>query len=663
MNKPKNFLAKFLITLMLLGSGWPLFAQQEPAVETVLQPTPVEQLPADEEAPPGSQLNPADLEDWLDGYLSAALKPSKIAGAVVSVVQDGQLLFSKGYGYADVENKTPMDPARTLVRVGSTSKLFTWTAVMQQVEQGKLDLDADVNGYLDFAIPGYEGKPVTLNDVMTHRGGFEEGLKEVLVTDPAKYISTETYLKNHPRPRIFPAGAVPAYSNYGTALAGYIVERTSGEPFDDYIEKHILLPLGMQHSSFRQPLPESLRTDMSQGYTRDDQPPYAFEQITTAPAGSLSATANDMANFMIAQLQDGRFEDRQILQPATARLMHSPTFPPQDGFATLAHGFFSGSENGRAIIGHGGDTIVFHTDLNMLPDENVGIFVSFNSRGAGDAVYDLRDGLFADFMDRYFPEMDAEPTPAAIADAAAHAQELAGNYQSSRRIQTAFLKLFYLLHQTKVIANEDGTISLGSPEAGRFREIGPNLWRDVDSNHMLYVEEIDGRMTIADSRNPTDVLHAAPFTANASLNLFILLGSLTVLLVTLIAWPVGWCYRRYYGQNLQLSGSSKMAYRLSRFAALGALVYLGAWSTVLQPLLETRVEFYGPDLDGLLRALQFGAVIPVAGALIGLWNAELSLRSGRHWTAILGNLLLAAALIGMVWIAWTGSLISFNLEY
>jgi hypothetical protein len=266
-------------------------------------------------------------------------------------------------------------------------------------------------------------------------------------------------------------------------------------------------------------------------------------------------------------------------------------------------------------------------------------------------------------MDHYFPDATGEPTPEAIADAATHAQQLAGNYQSSRRIQTAFLKLFYLLHQTKVIANEDGTISLDSPEEGRFREIEPNLWRDVDSNHMLFVEEIDGRLTITDSRDPTSVMHAAPFTANASLNLFILLGSLTVLLLTLIAWPLGWCYRRFYGQSLPLSGSPRLAYRLSRFAALGALVYLGAWSTVLQPLLETRVEFYGPDLDGLLRTLQFAAVIPIAGALIGLWNAELSLRSARHWTARLGNLLLAAALIGMVWIAWTGSLISFNLEY
>jgi len=654
---------KVLISLVFLACSMPLLARPAAETETATEPAPAEDLPLVTEGGASPRLSAADLEDWLDGYMAASLAPSKIAGAVVSVVKNGQLLFSKGYGYANVETKKPMDPARTLVRVGSTSKLFTWIAVMQQYEQGKLDLNADVNSYLDFKIPELNGQPVTLNDVMTHRGGFEEGLKEVLVTDPTQYISTETYLKNHPRPRIFPAGEVPAYSNYGTALAGYIVERISGQSFDDYIDQHILSPLEMRQSSFRQPLPEGLQAEMSSGYTSDDQPPYAFEQITTAPAGSLSATANDMANFMIANLQDGRFKDRQILQAVTAELMQTSTVELPEGFATLAHGYFRGSENGRVVTGHGGDTIVFHTDLNMLPEENVGIFVSFNSRGAGDAVYGVRERLFVDFMDRYFPDNRATETPPAIADALQHAQALAGNYQSSRRIETAFLKLFYLLNQSKVIANEDGTISVNSPEDGKFREIAPNVWRDEESDHTLFVEKVNGRLTIADSRNPTDVMHAAPFTANANLNLFVFLGSLVVLLLALIAWPIGWCYRRYYGQSLALAGKQRLAYRLSRLAALGDLLYLAAWYQMLAPLLQMQVEAYGPAMDGTLRALQIAALVPVVGALIGLWNLELSLLSKRPFLAKFGNLLLALALLGMVWIAWTGGLISLNLEY
>src|SRR5262249_14368293 len=155
-------------------------------------------------------------------------------------VKDGTILLEKGYGYADVSKHTRMDPEQTMVRIGSTSKLFTWTAVMQLVEQGKLDLNRYVNDYLDFKIPHDFGKPVTLRDLMNHRGGFEEGLKDVLRTDTRDLPSTESYLKEHPRPMLFPPGDVPAYSNYGASVAGYIVQRVSGEPYEQYVERHIL---------------------------------------------------------------------------------------------------------------------------------------------------------------------------------------------------------------------------------------------------------------------------------------------------------------------------------------------------------------------------------------------------------------------------------------
>jgi len=487
------------------------------------------------------------------------------------------------------------------------------------------------------------------------------------MTDPAMFITTEHYLKAHPRPRLFPAGSVPAYSNYGAALAGYIVERISGEPFDDYIDKHILAPLAMRHSTFRQPLPEQFQSGMSRGYTRLNEPPYAFELITTAPAGSLSSTADDMARFMIAQLDNGQFEGKQILQPETARLMHRPSISNPAGFATMAHGFFSATENGHWVIGHDGDTIVFHTDLKLIPDEGVGIFVSFNSRGEQDAVYNVRSRMFEDFMDRYFPEPAAEPNPPADPNASTDAQVIAGSYQSSRRVESGFLALFYLLRQDKVTANEDGTISLASEPDKKFREIAHNLWRDESSAHALYIAPVDGLMTIIDSQDPITVLQAVPAARNASLNLGILLGSLTVLLLALIAWPIGWRCRRLYGrlngQPHELEGKPLLAQRLTRFAALADVAYLFGWYFALLPILQYRLEAYGPSLDALLRTLQIGALLPVAGAGVGLWNAWLTIRSDRHWAAKLGTMLLAAALTGIVWIAWAGSLISFSLEY
>ena len=233
----------------------------------------------------GSPLDGQDLEAWLDGLLPYALKNGDIAGAVVAVVKDGNILLQKGFGYADVGRKIPMDPERTMIRAGSTSKLFTWTAVMQLVEQGKLDLNRNVDEYLDFKVSPTTGEPITLIDLMNHRAGFEEGLKDILLTDPHALESTQTYLKQHPRPLLFPPGTVPAYSNYGAALAGYIVERVSGEPFERYVEQHIFAPLGMMHSTFDQPLPARFKDAMSQGYWTASLPPRPYELVVTAPAG------------------------------------------------------------------------------------------------------------------------------------------------------------------------------------------------------------------------------------------------------------------------------------------------------------------------------------------------------------------------------------------
>jgi len=202
--------------------------------------------------PTGEALTADDLDAWLDGYMPYALKIGDIAGAVVVVVKDGQVLTQRGYGYADVAKRIPVNPARTLFRPGSVSKLFTWTAVMQQVEQGKLDLDADVNRYLDFRIPDYDGKPITLRNIMTHTTGFDETGKGIIFEDSSRLIPLGDYVKGALPKRIYAPGSTPSYSNYATALAGYIVERVSGQSFDAYVEQRIFAPLGMKsHMKWR----------------------------------------------------------------------------------------------------------------------------------------------------------------------------------------------------------------------------------------------------------------------------------------------------------------------------------------------------------------------------------------------------------------------------
>lgn len=646
----------------LAALGWsPVASQQSvpvvPAPPVTTEPVPV---PDPAAAPPAApQLTATDLTAWLDGFVPNALEAGKIAGAQVVVVKDGAVLVKKGYGVADVARRRPMDPDRILMRIGSTSKLLTWIAVLQQVEAGRIDLNADVNRYLDFRIqPRANSRPITMNDLMTHRGGFEEGLKDVLATDPARLKSTERYLKENGRPLLFPAGKVPAYSNYGVALAGYIVQRVSGEPFESYVERHIFAPLGMRRSTFRQPLAASWARDMSLGYRTSDAPSQPFELIETAPAGSASATGADMARFMIALLNDGA----RLLRPETARLTRTPQIAAPPGFDTMAHGFFNEQRNGRTVIGHGGDTIVFHTDLSVLPDDGVGVFVSFNSRGENDAVYDTRERLLAMFLGRYFPAPKTT-TPPAIASARADAAALAGRYESSRRVEHGFISLFYLLQQDQVNAAEDGTIRLASIPDLNFREIAPGIWQQVDGPRQLRVSEQDRRRTIMDSRNPVGILQAVPLARNALLFQLVLGFALLTLLAVVIAWPVGAWLRRRYKAAAPASTRLARARLFARIAAVADLAYLAAWYVVVAPVLALQLDGYNDDFDGVVRALQVAMIIPIAGAGAGLWLVAVGVRERTGWGDLVRAALLCAALIAVVWVAWMGGFFDWRLNY
>ena len=325
-------------------------------------------------APPGAHaLTAEDLESFLDGLMPLQIRNADIAGAVVAVVKDGHVLFEKGYGYADVAAKRPVIADSTLFRPGSISKLFTWTAVMQQVEAGKLDLDRDVNAYLDFKIPASFGRPITLRDLMTHRPGFEETVKDLAVDTATQLRPIGQYLRTHVPAQIFAPGTVPAYSNYGATLAAYIVERVSGQSFDDYVEQHILTPLQMAHSTFRQPLPAAFVPLLSNGYDLGSQEPKPFELIEVAPAGAMTTSADDITHFMIAQLGDGSYGGGRILQPATLAKMHERQTGWPDSMHAFALGFYEESQNGHRIIGHGGDTQVFHSDLHLDPRCECGV--------------------------------------------------------------------------------------------------------------------------------------------------------------------------------------------------------------------------------------------------------------------------------------------------
>jgi CubicO group peptidase (beta-lactamase class C family) len=612
------------------------------------------------------ELTRADLESWLNGFLPFALDQGDIAGAVVVVVKDGQVLLQQGYGYADVQKRKPVDPDRTLFRPGSISKLFTWTAVMQQVEQGKLDLDRDINDYLDFKIPPTFGKPITLRHLMTHTPGFEDVVKGQFRHDLEGLPSLERYSKSRQPARIYAPGEVPAYSNYGTTLAGYIVQRVSGEDFNTYLERHIFRPLGMQRSTFRQPLPEPLAADMAMGYRLGSGVPAGYELVGPAPAGSLAATGADIARFMIAHLQTDLGAQGSLLRSKTARLMHATAnraLAPLNGF-TL--GFFESDLNGRRIISHGGDTEFFHSDLSLFLDERVGLFFSINSSGRADADLNIRMALFDEFTDRYFPASIPQEPTAATALEHAHALAQAGPYRFSIRNESSFLAFAELLGQMQINVNDDGTIVVpaftgynGRPRV--WREVEPYVWREVGGKRRLAARVVNARVQALGFEPFVSiaVLQPVPTSHSATWNLPLLLSASAVLLLTVIHWPVTALLRRHYGTHLTLAGRELRACRWARVAALINLVFVLGWALVI---LAGDVD-WASSLDVWLRLLQLVGCIGVAGTGVVIWNAWLTWNRARGWWAKAWSVLLAAACLAVIWFAFAFKLITVSLNY
>ena len=432
--------------------------------------------------------DPAELEAFLDQLMQEQMAEGHIAGAVVSVVKDGEMLFARGYGLADVAANKPVDPEITLFHIGSTGKVFTFTAVMQLVEQGKLDLNADINTYLDFKIPATYPEPITLAHLMSHSAGLDEFFFGTTAPSAELVLPLGEFLSTHLPPRVRPPGVVSAYTNFGVALAGYIVERVSGQPYATYVEEHILKPLGMAHTSPKLILPESLSQDMSQTYVYTDgtyhsvEDPFRFVHL--APAGSIKSTAADMARFMIAHLQEGAYQDARILETETARLMHQQSFTQDPRLRGWAHGFEELRAENPRVIGHGGVTYHFYTQMYLVPEANLGLFVANNSAGGRKMV----DSVAEAFIDHYFPP-PAVTSPTPLAKSTTDLRALEGSYASANASYGTSEKVSLVLSIMKIQAQDDGSLLLASLAGSqRYVEVEPLLFQRDDGKRVDYLD-------------------------------------------------------------------------------------------------------------------------------------------------------------------------------
>lgn len=593
-----------------------------------------------------------DLEPFFDGLLGGLMAERHVPGAVVLVVHDGAVVFARGYGSADLATGRPVDPATTLFRVASVSKLVTTTAVMQLVEQGKLDLDTDVNTYLkEFQVPATFERPVTLRHLLTHTPGFDDSFLDGSERLDAPAMPLGAYLARFLPQRVMEPGTVLSYSNHGLALAGYIVETVSGRPFRDYVRDHVLVPLGMSQSGFS--LPDPPPPALAVGYEwHGAYEPVPLDRMRWYPAGDFYTSAGEIARFMLAHLDAGRIPggESRLLRAETARAMQTQGFTHHPGVVGWHLGFDERRWNDVAAIGHGGSWNGYGTELVLVPEAKLGLFVS--TTRSNDVRF-FRPLLRA-FFDRYFPPDAAHVAPAPRAEAKPLAHELAGSYVPNRYVRHDLLKLGLFLGGLRVTANGDGSITLaltsGVIDPIRAVATDEDTWQSVADESRIAVLR-DGTGAVQRLALDSWVYDRVPWWRDPALHQIALGACALLFAATLGGFLVGGIARSVAKQPPSRVPLPSRALACTGAAlALGALVAVGVGLTAISPFeLFVAVPWW-------LRAIGVlaTATIPLALAILvqGVRSTAWTPLARFHFAALGTALALFAA------IAWSYNLMS-----
>lgn len=565
------------------------------------------------------------FEAYLDGLVAAQFNDYDLAGMTFVMVQDQQISLLKGYGLADLASSTPVDPATSLFRPGSVSKLFTWTAVMQLVEQGKLDLNTPVQTYVDqFEIPNEMGEPITLAHILSHAPGLEDGAAGYLFADKLEdNIPLAEALAKYKPVQVRAPGTSSAYSNWATALAGLIVANVSGQSFESYVRDRILSPLGMRYATFEEPLPEDIAQAMATGYVEEKNTlvPFGFEYIKNfGPAGAMSASSGALARFMLAHLNEGAIDGARILQSDTVATMHSNLFAHSDNAAAMAHGFIELRRHGHRFIGHGGDTIAFHSEMILDPVRKWGMFVSFNTPDGAAARSAIVNGVIDYFYAVNPPQWNFEPLDGSEARLA----EVAGAYRINRRSYTKLEALVGLAGDLPIApADSDlksGRILIpGDNIGGQFAEVRPYVYRRVGgTGEVEFLKDAEGNVDrmlllgvpviVADKLRPLEMAstHQIVLLLAVLASLFVLINSVR-------------------NRRVELQGAARQGRRLVTSAAVFNLLFALAVGLTIAGLDMNRVVFdFPPTSLAIALVLPILSLLATAGALIylpGVWRS------------------------------------------
>lgn len=435
--------------------------------------------------------NSQELQILADWYFNEAMQNFHVPGAVIAIVKDNSILLKKGYGFSNLESHVTVSPEETRFRVGSITKLVTATAVMQLVERKQLNLEDKVNDYLQhFKIKNPFPHPVRVKHLLTHSAGFDHHQSGKHARNVRELKPLREFLKKQLPQIVFNPGEYVSYSNYGISLAGYLVEEISGQDFSQYVNENIFLPLEMSHSGFN--LPEDSESNLAVGYKFMDGYFHRFpvDYLNHVPAGALLTTAEDMAHFMIAHLQEGRYFEQRILQEATIEEMHRPQFRAHAQMPGWCYGFYEDIQNGQRAIMHSGFSRGFSSLLYLIPDEKIGIFMSGNCNNS-----EIFQNFVRVFLDRYFPA--SPPTVQTVAPNASpdNYARFTGKYQFNNLPKFNIARLSNLLEhrqEIRVYAEAGGILKVYLPSGTkRILEVQPLLFKILDEEGYIAFREND----------------------------------------------------------------------------------------------------------------------------------------------------------------------------
>jgi len=577
----------------------------------------------------------AAVQNFVSGVVTEQLAERQAVGVTVSIVRGGNIVMAQGYGVADLATGRNVSAQDSLFRIGSVSKLFVWVAVMQQVAAGRLDLNADVNKYLtDLQIPETFPEPITLARLMTHTPGFEDKLLGLFAQGPRTVGNFHDNLVTMLPRRVMMPGRYAAYSNYGAALAARLVEIASGEDWDEYVQRHILQPLGMLHTTTKQPVGDALQDQLASGYwwkhDRYQLAPFVF--VTLPPAGSISATATDMARFMTELLAHG---DSSVMSAAARARLFAPGFAHDPRLNGVLGGLYEQNSHGQKMMGHRGDALAFFSEVLLCPALDLGIFVSYNSDRGDEAQAMFMTAL----LDRLFGRPAAAESKGTFA-----ADRYVGYYSSLRAPVSGRDKIMALLSTLEVTANADGELLVRTQDrVRRFVPVDSDLFAEVDGDERIAFRVEGGHASnlFFDSLPYVDFARIQP-RDNPLLQVGVVATALLLSAAVWLLWPLSWLRHR---NRISQRGET----RATLLAATTSILIIG-YLVVIGSAIQNQREVVLDLPETFLQALWIPiALVPIL--LLQLVFTYGAWVSGWWWVArrIHYTLLTFAAIAFVVW--------------